>query len=152
MWICMYLRLHHAIAKVQDGGYAAGQAPKLLLSIPVAACCLDDGVQGLLVGLGLDEDQFRSPRPYGLAAHEELDRCVANLSLRISAMTYADEGVTVPTGQLDGASVGWRQRLDDAVSAAFCLHRQWRPNTVGCAAQRSSQPGGGGGAACSWGR
>jgi hypothetical protein len=134
MWICMYLRLDHAIAKVQDRGYPAGEAPKLLFSIPVAARGLEHGVQGLLVGLGLDEDHFRSPRPYGLAAHEELDRCVANLAFSIGPMTNADQGVAVATGQLDGATVSWSQGLDDAMSAAFCLHRQWRPNTVDCEA------------------
>lgn len=126
----MYLRLDDARAQIEDGGDAAGKAPKLPSSVPQPACSLDDRVQRLLVGLGLDEDHLRSARADRFTADNKLDGRVTNLSLRISSMTYADEGVTVPTGQFDGAAVGWRQCLDDTVGAAFCFHRQWRPNTV----------------------
>lgn len=67
MRIARYLRFDHSGAKVQDGGNPAGEAPELLLAIPVAARRLDDGVQGLLVWLGLDEHHLWSARPDGLA-------------------------------------------------------------------------------------
>lgn len=130
----MYLRPDHATSKIQDGGHPTGEAPELLLAIPEAACSLDDGVQRLLVWLGLDEDHLGSPRSYGFAANEEFDGCVANLAFGIGPMAYADQGVAVATCQFDRAAVIWSQGLDDAMSAAFCLHRQWRPNAVGCEA------------------
>jgi hypothetical protein len=127
----MYLRLNDATAKVEDGGDAAGKAPELALSVPLAAGRLDDGVQRLLMDLRLDEDHLRCARPYGLAAHQQLNSRVADLASGIRPVPDADQSVSVATSQFDRAAVGWGQGLDDAMSAAFCLHRQWRPNTVG---------------------
>ena len=134
MWIAMYLRLNDARAQIEDRGDPARQAPELSFPVPQPARSLDDGVHRLLVWLGLDEDRLWSAGADRFAADDKLDGRVPNLPLRIGSMTDADESVTVATGKLDGASIGWRQRLDDAVSAAFCLHRRWRPNTVGCEA------------------
>ena len=130
----MYLRLDDTRAQIEDGGDPAGQAPELTPSVPQPACCLDDRVQRLLVGLGLDEDHLRSAGADRFAADDKLHGCVANFPFRIGSMAYADESVTVPARQLDGTAIGWRQRLDDAVSAAFGLHRQWHQNTIGCEA------------------
>jgi hypothetical protein len=119
MWIVIYLRLDHAGAEVQDGGDPARKAPELLLSVPVAARCLDDGVQSLLVGLRLDEEHFGCSSADGLAADEQLYSGVPHLSLGICPVSNTDQSVTVATGKFDRASICWSQGLDDAVSAAF---------------------------------
>jgi len=118
----MYLRHDDAIAEVEDSGDAAGQAPELPFPVPLSAGCLDDGVQRLLVGLGLDEDHFRRTRPDGLAAHDKFNSGVADLAFGIASMPDADQSVSVASGQLDCTSVCRCQGLDDAVSGALCLH------------------------------
>jgi hypothetical protein len=123
MWVRMYLRFHNATAKIEDGCDATCKPPELPFPVPLATRRLNDRVQRLLMWLRLDEDHFRRASSNWLAAHDELNSRVTNLALGVGPMTYADQRVSVAARQFDRSAVCWRQGLDDAVSAAFRLHR-----------------------------
>jgi hypothetical protein len=91
MWIAMYLLFDDTGSEVQDGGYPAGEAPKLLLAVPGAACGLDDRLQGLLVRPGLDVDQLGIASPDRLAADKQFHSCVPYLALRVGSVSNTDK-------------------------------------------------------------
>lgn len=128
----MYLYADYAIPEVQDRCDSAGEPPELLFGIPEASRGLDDGVQGSLMWLRLQIHHLCCARPDWLAADQQFDCRVANLALCIGTVTNANQGVTVPTREFNCPAVTRRQRLDDAMGTAFCLHWRWQRNTVGC--------------------
>ena len=77
---------------------------------------------------------------YRLAADDQLDGGVADLSTSIGSMADANQASPVLLSQFQRASIGGAQRLDDAVCAS--LLDQCRPPAV-C---RCCDPGGGVGA------
>jgi hypothetical protein len=128
MWIGMYLRFHHAGAKIQDGGDPARKAPKLLLAIPVPACGLDDGVQRFLVRLSLNVHHLWRAGPDGLAAHKEFHGRVPYLALGVSSVPDADQRRSVAAREFDCS----------AISGSHCCPRRLYRRRAGDRCHRSA--------------
>lgn len=90
MWNRIHLPAYDTIPQVEDGDDATGKSPEPVPRVPGAARRLDDGMQGTLVRLDPDMNQFDGPRLDRSALHDQFDRRVANLALGVRPVAYAD--------------------------------------------------------------